>query len=48
MSEIALRLPIAYFPEQISGSALHPDAMRRHDARCGAQYDSQYDSWMRF
>jgi hypothetical protein len=29
MPEIALRLPIAYFPEQISGFALHPDAMYR-------------------
>jgi hypothetical protein len=29
MSEIALRLPIAYFPEQISGFALHPDAVYR-------------------
>jgi hypothetical protein len=29
MSEIALRLPIANFPEQISGFALHPDAMYR-------------------
>jgi hypothetical protein len=27
MPEIALRLPIPYFPEQISGFALHPDAM---------------------
>jgi len=48
MPEIALRLPIAYFPEQISGSALHPDVMRRHDARRGAQYDFQSESWPRF
>ncbi|MGH9755212.1 MAG: hypothetical protein ACREA2_20735 [Blastocatellia bacterium] len=40
MPEIALRLPIAFFPEQISGFALHPDAMRQHDA--------QHDAWTRF
>jgi hypothetical protein len=27
MPEIALRLPIAFFAEQISDFALHPDAM---------------------
>jgi hypothetical protein len=27
MPEIALRLPIVYFPEQISDFALHPDLM---------------------
>jgi hypothetical protein len=29
MPEIALRLPIAFFPEQISDFALHPDAVYR-------------------
>jgi hypothetical protein len=33
MPEIALRLPIVFFPEQISGFALHPDAMY------GARFD---------
>jgi hypothetical protein len=33
MPEIALRLPIAFFPEQISGFVLHPYAMY------GARFD---------
>jgi hypothetical protein len=47
MPEIALRLPIAFFPEQISGFALHPDAMYRRvlilQGRRKSQKDCRYE-----